>query len=149
MSGIVCATRGGEGSRSVQLEAIRRSKSSKKPLTFLYITDPKTLGDVDETMLDAVQSELDWMGNTLLRIALQRAEQAGLNARVVIRHGEVRTEISRFLSETEADLLLLGAPRGTTANVFGDDAVEKFALSIQEITEVPVEVIRPETVRNA
>ena len=149
MGSIVCATRGGEGSRAVQLEAIRRCKVSERPLIFLFVIDPETLGEIDESLRDSIQSELDWMGKTLLQVAHQRAELAGLDSQVVIRNGTVRNEISTFLKETHAELLLLGAPRGTTANVFGDDAVEKFALLIQEETGVPVEVVRPESVRRA
>ncbi|MEZ4646992.1 MAG: universal stress protein [Chloroflexota bacterium] len=143
MGCIVCATRGGEGSRAVQLAAIERSKAGKQPLIFLYVTDPSTIRDADESLLPAIQMELDWMGSTLLRIAQQRASHAGIKAKLEIRHGDVREEIGRFLGETHAEVLLLGAPRGTSANVFGDDAVEQFAIAIEDKTGVPVEVIRP------
>ncbi|MCA9932386.1 MAG: universal stress protein [Anaerolineales bacterium] len=146
MGCIVCATRGGEGSRAVQLQAIQRSLDREKRLIFLYVTDTHTAGDVDQDLLTAVHAELDWMGNTLLRVAQQRAQLAGLDSDIAILHGDVREEIGRFLSESQAELLLLGAPRGTSANVFGDDAVEQFAATIQEKTLVPVEVVRPDVV---
>ena len=145
MSRIVCATRGGEGSRAVQMIAIRKAKAESKPLTFLFVTDPASLGMVDTLLVDAVQAELNWMGQTLLNIAHQRAHLAGIEADVKVRVGDVREEIGRFLQQNDADLLLLGAPRGTTANVFGDDAIEQFAQSIQKSTGIPVEVIRPES----
>ena len=146
MSRIVCATRGGEGSRAVQMMAIRKAKAEHKPLTFLFVTDPASLGMVDALLVPAVQAELNWMGQTLLNIAHQRAHLAGIEADVAVRVGEVRQEIDKYLQESGADLLLLGAPRGTTANVFGDDAIEQFAQSIQKSTGIPVEVIRPENV---
>ncbi len=145
MTCIVCATRGGEGSRAAQLQAIRRSKEMDKRLVFLYVTDSGTVEGIDKSLLSAVQSELDWMGKTLLRIAQHRAKLSGLDTDIVIRHGLVREEIGRFLHESQAELLLLGAPRGTSANVFGDDAVEQFAIAIKAQTGVPVEVVRPET----
>ena len=37
MGCIVCATRGGEGSRAVQLAAIERAKQSGNELVFLYL----------------------------------------------------------------------------------------------------------------
>ena len=148
MSCIVCATRGGEGSRAVQLEAIRRSKETAVPLTFLYVTDPETVGEgVDASLLPALRAELDWMGSALMHIARHRAELAGLEAGFVIRHGRVRDEIAHYLDESQAQLLLLGAPRGSTANVFGDDAVEQFARAIQDKTGVPVEVIHPNAIQ--
>jgi nucleotide-binding universal stress UspA family protein len=147
MNRIVCATRGGEGSRAAQIAAIQRAKAESKRLTFLFVTDPASLGHVDDLLLTAVQEELNWMGQTLLSIARRRAHLAGLEAEVVVRVGEVAIEIVDYLKEYEPDLLLLGAPRGTTANVFGDDAIERFSEAVEKETNVPVEIIRPEHIR--
>ena len=147
MNRIVCATRGGEGSRAAQVAAIQRAKAENKRLTFLFVTDPASLGHVDELLLMAVQEELHWMGQTLLSIARRRAHLAGQEAEVVVRVGEVAVEIVDYLKEYKPDLLFLGAPRGTTANVFGDDAIERFAHAVQTDTNVPVEIIRPETIQ--
>ncbi len=144
---IVCATRGGEGSRAVQMAAIRQAKETGCPLIFLYVTDPYSLGEFDDVLITAVRDELNWMGETLLRTAQRRADDAQLHSEVRIRQGNVREEINYFLQECNAGLLLLGAPRGTTANVFGDDAVEKFAQSIMDSTGVKVGLIRPEVAR--
>lgn len=143
MSKIVCATRGGEGSRAVQLAAIKRAKASGKPLVFLYVASPDSLLDFAPSMIPAVEEELIWMGKALLHIAKQRANAAALTTTIAIRTGNVREEICRYLIESEADLLLLGAPRGTTANVFGDDAVETFAEELHEQSGVKVEIVRP------
>jgi nucleotide-binding universal stress UspA family protein len=143
MATIVCATRGGEGSRAVQLEAIKRAKETGQSLVFLYVTDLAGLGRVDETLAPAVREELNWLGKALLRIAQQRAGAAHLQAQLVIREGNLQEEIGRFLQESKATLLLLGAPRGASSTIFGDDAVERFARAIQEKTGVPVEVVRP------
>lgn len=145
MGSIVCATRGGEGSRAVQLAAIRRAKESELPLVFLYVADPHSLeNDIDEGLKEAIRAELNWMGETLLRIAQKRADSAYLATEVKIREGNVREEIRRFLQEADAELLMLGAPRGTTANVFGDDAIEQLAEEIEAQSSVKVEIVRPE-----
>ncbi|MCA9985390.1 MAG: universal stress protein [Anaerolineales bacterium] len=146
MSGIVCALRGGQGSLAVRQRAIQRARERDLPLTFLSIIDLKPFAQVDEMMLPALASELAWMTEVLARLAMQQAQQQGVEAHIMIRKGDVATEINRFLRESEANLLLLGAPRGTTANVFGDDAVEQFAVSIQNETGVPVEIARPEQI---
>lgn len=143
MHEIVCATRGGEGSRAVQLAAIERAKGSGQSLVFLYVASPSSLQAFDPAMQPAVQEELTWMGRALLYIAKQRANAANLDTLIVIREGDVREEICRYLAESDASLLLLGAPRGTTANVFGDDAVERFAQEVREESGVDVEIIRP------
>jgi nucleotide-binding universal stress UspA family protein len=150
MGSIVCATRGGEGSRAAQMIAIERAKASKKRLLFLYIVDPHSLDDdIDESLKSALLSELNWMGETLLRIAQKRADVAYLGSEVRIREGKVRDEIARFVQETDAELLVLGAPRGTTANVFGDDAIERLANGIQQQSGVKVEIARPDYVNKA
>lgn len=143
--GIVCATRGGESSRLVQMEGIRLAATLGKPLVFIYVVDTAVMAEIDEGLITAVHDELLWMGKTLLRIAQRRAGTADLDAQLVVREGNVREEISRFLRETEATVLLLGAPRGTTANVFGDDAIERFATAIQEQSAVDVRIVYPET----
>jgi len=141
--GIVCGTRGGEGSRVVQMEGIRLAAQSGKPLIFIYVVDTAVMAEIDEGLITAVHDELLWMGKTLLRIAQRRAGAANLDAQLIIREGNVREEISRFLRESEADMLLLGAPRGTTANIFGDDAIERFAVTIQEESAVDVQIVYP------
>ncbi|MBE2222384.1 MAG: universal stress protein [Anaerolineae bacterium] len=145
MECVVCATRGGEGSRAAQEAAIRRARQERKPLVFLYVTAPDSLGDVDEQLIPAIRQELNWMGQTLLQVAKSRSEAAGLKASVEIREGNVQLEIERFLQESHAVVLILGAPRGQTANVFGDDAVEQFAQTIQTDTGIPVQVIYPDS----
>ncbi|MCB9419026.1 MAG: universal stress protein [Ardenticatenaceae bacterium] len=146
MSCIVCATRGGEGSRAVQLAAIERAKQSGQDLVFLFVADSNMQDRVDETLQTAVRDELIWMGNVMLQIAKLRAGAQNIDVRLVVKVGEVREEIAQFLRNSKAELLLLGAPRGTSATVFGDDAIEQFAHAIQEETNVTVEVIRPEEV---
>ncbi len=145
MGDIVCATRGGEGSRVVQEMAIARAKEMDVPLVFLYVADPLSLDDeIDPGLKTAVSAELHWMGETLLRIAQTRADAMFLPSQVKIREGRVQDEIVRYLRENETDLLLLGAPRGTTANVFGDDTIELLADAIQKATNVAVEIVRPD-----
>lgn len=147
MGSIVCATRGGEGSRAAQLAAIEQAKTMDKPLFFLYVVDPNSLDDeIDESLKDALLAELTWMGETLLRIAQKRADAVYLSTEVKIRKGKVQEEISRFVKDMNADLLVLGAPRGTTANVFGDDAIERLAEGIRKETAVAVDIIRPDYV---
>lgn len=144
MGTIVCATRGGEGSRAVQTAAIRRAKATGSQLKYLYIADPNSLDeDIDEGLKTAILAELYWFGGTLLRIAHNRAEEEHLDSEIYIREGHVVEEIIRFAQEVQADLLLLGAPRGTSANVFGDDTIEQLARQIEGEAGVRVEIIRP------
>ena len=144
MNEIVCATRGGAGSRAVQLEAIKRAEKSGYPLVFLYVAAPGNMGNISFALQEAVREEIIWLGKALLYIAEKRAGDAGLKAETVILMGDVQDEICRYLTEHNASILLLGAPRGTTAELHGDDAVERFASRITENSGVDVQIVRPE-----
>jgi len=146
---IVCATRGGEGSRAVKERAIERARAQDRGLIFLYVIDAEAIEEEGPAAggraLDtALRLELRWMGRVLLEMARTQAARAGVSATLVIREGDVRDEIASFVREIEAGGLYLGAPRGTTANVFGDDAIERFAEDIAQISGVTVAVVRPE-----
>ena len=149
MGTIVCASRGGAGSRAVQDQAIRYAGQQGKKLIFLYVIDTSGLSEVDETLREAVEIELGWLGRTLLHIAQKRAENAGIDSTVVVRKGQVISEISRFITEKSAELLLIGAPRGTTTTVMGDDPIEKLAERICDETGVSVELVRPSSGRSS
>lgn len=144
MNEIVCATRGGEASRAVQMAAIEQAKASSNPLIFLYVVAPDAIKDVEPGLEDAVLEELVWLGKAVLNVAEDRAESEGLAAQKVIRIGDVRDEICGYLTEQQAGLLLLGAPRSATTSIFGDDPVERLASSIHDNTGVDVAVVRPD-----
>jgi hypothetical protein len=145
---IVCATRGGAGSRAVQLVAIDKAKRYGNPLVFIYVATPGELEDHRSSVLQrAVEDELIWLGKALLYVAQKRAQDAGLKAETVILVGDVQDEICTYLTEHKASILLLGAPRGTTAELSGDDAVERFAARITEHSGVKVQIVRPEEFR--
>jgi nucleotide-binding universal stress UspA family protein len=147
MSYLVCATRGGPGSRAVQEKAIAYAAERKSELIFLYIVDISSIEEVDDNMKLALLNELSWLGQVILRIAQKRADNAQVVSEIAIREGAIKDEICRFLEERSADLLLLGAPMGTTSAIFGDDLVEQFAQKINETSGVPVEIVRPEEIQ--
>ena len=144
MNEIVCATRGGEGSRAVQMAAIERAKRLGQPLVFLYVAAAGAIDADSIALQEAVSQELIWLGKALLHVARQRAHDAGIEARTVILVGDVQDEICNYLTEHKASILLVGAPRGTTAELLGDDAVERFAARIMDNSGVAVEIVRPE-----
>jgi nucleotide-binding universal stress UspA family protein len=143
MGNIVCATRGGAGSRAVQQAAITYARERGTGLVFLFVIDTSSLENEEAEMVAAVRDELLFLGQTLLRIAKKRAANYQVKAEIIVRDGNVKQQISKFLDESSAELLLLGAPRGTTDTIFGDDVIEQFAESIHRDTGVEVEIIRP------
>ena len=144
MGNIVCATRGGAGSRAVQQAAVTYARERGTGLVFLFVIDTGSVEQEDAELVAAVHDELLFLGQTLLRIAKKRAANYQVAAEIIVRDGRVKEQITKFLDESSAELLLLGAPRGTTDTTFGDDVIEQFAESIHRDTGVEVEIIRPE-----
>ncbi len=146
---IVCATRGGEGSRVVKERAMALASERNAPLVFLFVIDAEGMADErpaagGRALDDALRDELRWVGRVLLEMARGQAQRAGVASTLALREGAVRDEIIAYARSIEAGCLLLGAPRGTTANVFGDDAIERFAKDVTEQSGVTVEIVRPE-----
>ena len=144
---IVCATRGGPGSRASQEKAIAYAAERQSELIFLYIVDISNTVAADDNLKTALTEELSWIGQVILRIAQKRANNAQIVSEIVIREGPVKDEVCQFLVERSADLLLLGAPRGTSAAIFGDDSIELFASEITKSSGVPVEIVRPKEIQ--
>ena len=88
MNEIVCATRGGEGSRAVQLAAIKQAKESGKPLVF-----PLCCFTWEYEMMSAMLWNRPFVKNSsgwarlCLYVAKKRAQEAGLETETVIRVG--------------------------------------------------------------
>jgi nucleotide-binding universal stress UspA family protein len=143
MNKIVCATRGGEASRAVQMAAIEQAKTTGSPLVFLFVVSPEAAKGVEKRLEKAVINEMVWLGKVVLKVAEDRAKSEGVKAETIIRKGFVRDEICNYLTEEQAQLLLLGAPRSDTNSVFGDDPAERLASSIHGTTGVDVAIVRP------
>jgi hypothetical protein len=141
MSQIICATRGGEGSRAVQKAAIELAKETGQHLVFLYVIEADLLVALEEHMRSIVRGELFWLAKTMLRIAESRAKQAGVTPDLEIREGRLREEIGKIVLQTATSCLLMGAPRQASSNIFQHDEIEAFAQSIQEATGIAVHII--------
>lgn len=144
MTCVVCATRGGEGSAAARLRAMGLAAELDLPLILLMVVDPEDFEGDHPGIRRALTQELEWTGRSLLYLARARAEQFGARVETELRVGRVRDEIAGFLRERAAGRLVLGAPRGTSANVFGDDEIERFAAAVQASTGVEVVIARPE-----
>ncbi|MGH2538388.1 MAG: universal stress protein [Candidatus Promineifilaceae bacterium] len=144
MGVIVCAMRGGPGSRAVQRRAVELAAQAGKRLIFLYVVDVASVPGAEGKLGQAARAELTWLGQTLLAIAVHRADNKGVPAQAALREGDPRHEISRFLAENAAELLLLGAPRRATGAFGAHDSIEAFAQAIQDESGLPVEIVRPD-----
>ncbi len=141
---IICATRGGEGSRAAQKAAADHAKEADARLEFVYVVDEMQIVGIDNVLRPALRKELLWMGRALVELAARRGRLAGVSAEVVVLEGTLREQLIAYMREHKAHTMYIGAPRGTTANIFGDEEIEQFALMIERESGAKVEVVRPD-----
>jgi nucleotide-binding universal stress UspA family protein len=142
MGPIVCATRGGEASRRSQERAIALARERGDSLIFLFIADTNFTHPANAALAEALADELERLGRGLLCIAHSRAQEQGISAEMVVRHGAVRQAIQDFLREVKASTLILGAPGiGSEKKTFSPGEMPQFARQISANTGVEVVVV--------
>ena len=137
MAKIICATRGGEASRSTEDYAIQLAKEQGAELTFLYIVETSFMNRMAAPVVVDVEAQIERMGDFLLAAVRERAAKEGVRARVVHRHGPVREEIKNCILEEGADTVVLGRPRGEEA-IFAETGVSPFAEELERETGAQV-----------
>ncbi len=133
MSGIVCAIRGGPESEGTIQKAVTLSRDSRLPLYFLYIVNVDFLTQTSQSRTHTISKELHQMGAFILEAACARAAAQGVEARAVVREGDVGDEIVSLCQEIGAEYVVLGRPRTKDEqNVFTHDALQAFAERIEK-----------------
>jgi len=130
---ILCATRGGDPSSRTEQVAIELAKERGDVLLFLYIVDLHFLDKTAAPIVVDVEDELSDMGEFLLLMAKERAEQQGVETKTVVRKGSVRAEIKRVAKEEGVNLVVLGRPAGAES-AFEVESLQKFAGEIEKET---------------
>jgi nucleotide-binding universal stress UspA family protein len=108
---IVCATRGGEASKTTEDKAIAIAQQSGARLTFLYVVDTSFAVEqaTSEVELEMMAADLHHIGKLILERAGQRAAAATVEAATELREGTVSEEIEGYVTEhPEVDLLVVG-----------------------------------------
>jgi nucleotide-binding universal stress UspA family protein len=112
MATILCSTRGGQESYPNQDRAIAIAKEYEADLLFLYVSDVQFLNIVASAVVVDVQKELDKMGEFMLTMAQERAEQAGVMAKTAIRHGVFHHALKELIDEHQVATVVLGSSAG-------------------------------------
>ncbi|MCP4138729.1 MAG: universal stress protein [Chloroflexi bacterium] len=137
---ILCATRGGEASLRTQNAAISLAKERGDELAFLYIVDLEFLNKTAAPIMVDVENELAELGNFLLIVAKERANEEGVKTQTLSRKGNVREEIKKAAVEINATLVVLGRPEeGSSA--FQLSNLHTFADEIKDETGVEAHII--------
>ena len=141
MSKILCATRGGEASYRTQDAIIAKAKEEGAIILFLYVVDVEFLkwSSRGAHHHDAVQKEMERMGNFLLAMACERAAKQGVEAQPILRHGSLASALQEVAREEEVTLIAFGRP--AEESVFQLTGLEELARRLERVTGVPTEII--------
>lgn len=146
MAGIVCAIRGGPGSKETIQTSIDLAKRLQQPLHFLYVVNLEFLQRTESSRVRIISNELENMGDFILLNARARAEEQGIKAKGAVRQGHVADEIIGLAVELDASHIVLGRPTGDQEhNVFTEDRLQTFIDRIQSESGAQVIVAREET----
>ena len=141
MGRILCATRGGEASYRTQDAAIALAKERGDELLFIFVVDVCFLDKTARAVRpDVVAEEMSRMGEFLLAMAQERAQEQGVSADYLLRRGGFRDELKATAREEGVDLVVLGQPAGT-GSAFVPADLEAFAAEIEAETGVETVIV--------
>lgn len=137
MGKILCAIRGGEEGYRTQDAAITLARERGDDLCFLCILDLSFMGRWGGPDTPDTRGALAQVGQFLLTRAAERARQAGIEARMLLREGQLREQIKAAAREEGVTTVILGRPQGRY-DMFASADLEEFARQIQ--SEIGIEI---------
>ena len=138
--GIVCATRGGEGSEPTVERAIELAQERGVRLTFLFIADLEFMRHATTGHVTLAAEELRKMGEFLMMRLVDQAQTEGVEADFAVRQGRFEDQLLRHLVETRPATLILGCPQPDTC-LLEPPILSRVAQEVEEQTGVQVEML--------
>lgn len=114
---ILCPTRGGQDSYPNQDRAIALAKERGEELLFLYVSNVEFLGLTASPILVDVEHELDEMGEFMLTMAQERADQAEVTSSTIVKHGQYQDVLVDVINEYNIGTVVMGFSAGGTGVV--------------------------------
>lgn len=141
MKKILCATRGGEASRSTQDKVIAMAKETDATVLFLYVVDIEFLNLTARAVRsDIVTAEMERMGEFLLALACERAAAQGVRAEMCLRHGPLLEALASAAREEGADAIAFGRPVGLDSS-FSLADLQRLVAGIEEDTDIKTYIL--------
>ena len=114
MTNILCPTRGGKESHPNQDFAIELAKERGADLLFMYVSNIQLISRSGPPIVVDIEEELDELGDFLLAMAQERAENAGIPAKVAVHRGIFSKVLREVIIENKINTVVLGsAPEET------------------------------------
>lgn len=139
-STILCATRGGKDSQHTHEQAIALARARNAELIFLYVFDRYILQKFATPIVINVEEQVKHMLAYLQSTAQEQAEDSGVQARVIVRTGNLLDQLKAISDEQRISLIVLGTPAGESS-LFKLEALRAFQAEVEEETNVPVRIL--------
>lgn len=144
MAELVYVSWGGTGRGAALRAAFVEAAEKGRDLVYLGILDARTFEGVDDVLAGAMADELDWLLRAQIRMIKSELGIDGIEARVVVRRGDVEEEIAAFVRDTGAEEVLVGAPVIVPRTVQRAEGLDDLVGDLTRDTGVDVSVIGPE-----
>ena len=116
------------------------AKERGDSLLFLYVVNLHFLDKTAAPIVVDVEDEVTDMGEFLLLMAKERANEQGVEANTLSRKGEIREEILKVAVESSVTLVVLGKPAGKEST-FRLASLKTFAVQIEEETGIEAIIV--------
>ena len=120
MTTILCPTRGGRESHPNQDFAIELAKERGADLLFMYVSNIQLISRSAPPIVVDIEEELDELGDFLLSMAQERAENSGVPANVTVRRGVFSEVLKEVIVENKVNTVILGSSSQETGTVSYD-----------------------------
>jgi nucleotide-binding universal stress UspA family protein len=141
MKRILCATRGGEASRSTQDKVIAMAQEQGATVLFLYVVDVEFLNLTARAVRsDVAIAEMEHMGEFLLAMACERAAAQGVTAEMCLRRGSLLQALESAAREESVDAIAFGRPVGVDSS-FSLSDLQHLAARIEENTGIETYIL--------
>ena len=117
MTTILCPTRGGKESHPNQDFAIELAKERGADLLFMYVSNIQLISRSAPPIVVDIEEELDELGDFLLSMAQERAENSGVSANVTVRRGVFTDELKEVIVDNKVSTVILGSSSQATGIV--------------------------------
>lgn len=139
---IVCPIRGGTSSRYAEERAAELAEERGSQLVFVHVIDPIHVQSKDAPLSDAVLAEMEYMGESFLCIAFERARTRGIKAERIVLHGPVAATLEKFLIDAHASALVIGSPDHDAGHgTFSREQFDKFVEHVWTALHIEVVIV--------
>lgn len=132
---IICAVRSRPGGEETVHRAIEMALDHGARLTFVQVVNAEFLVDVMDkrASLKAVYRQLSEMAEFTMTLLSEQAQLRGVeNVRCMVLSGDVRRQLLHFVSEEDADVLVMGRPKPSPGrDQFEESGLQEFVDRLQ------------------